>query len=954
MLNFLLVIFLINIYDCIKQNKASDNLSVNLVSFLDGSISAYGSDGQYLWSQQYHKEPLINIHQELDSNTKSSPIILPTDDGSFEFIDHSSNTHYVFDLDWILTHGDEINVGEYFVTSEKVVNVFAVNLLTGKLLYECIGQNCHSVINFQTQEMAEVFNISTKNHRHYNPFHNDSSRSFSMDDTILNNTVLIIKKIQLIVHLYESFTGKERWNLSLGKHIADVVQRRTDEYKSKSNEPSLRQMISIDQMNSHLLTENFKHIMANRDVSSLWIIDFDSSDSIHSDQLFKPDSNSFNGLFDPKNNHKNKQLPIHNSINFNDKLLLNLREGKFSSSDFKYIVNLNNHRKTILNQQLGMTRKYNQVWPTVSSNSNLQDLPSDSVIKLNWPLIHSMTKHDRRLLRHLNSIILPKEPNGVVEKINTRIESDEKYDQTNVISAPQYWKFIILELWKEILFLSIIVAVLIQITIYYIRRKIKTALDLVNTNDLIPITDDQLEDQQLKELKELKEPDEKSPQTRQTKSSQSPVTSNRNVTPKNLDFDSIKLSSIQPIHNDGFPLSKSRFENDFEHIEEIGFGGFGRVFKAKNKINGCFYAIKRIEIPECEMAKKIVLREVTALSNLEHSGIVRFYNAWFDVAHPNNKGLDCTTATEERSSGADEMFNHSMTNGGSSLNSNSHNISTAISPYNSSDYIHSKHDKYKFSLSKPFKASSSKRLIIISSDGSERVMDCESDQYHKCFHTNRIYLFIQMQLCLRDTLREWLFNNIDNRSKTFVLDIFKQILLAVSYLHDKGLVHRDLKPSNIFFAPDGTVKIGDFGLVSCFTSFSSNPNTSILHDTLTDDFCSSKDINFVGTELYMSPELISNQPYDFKIDIYALGLIFIELLLSFHTQMERHKTLIEAKKGNYSQSLKRHQFELEIIHSMISVKPQQRPTAKQVYEILQNHTLSGRVVEHLNGHSNEP
>lgn len=55
-----------------------------------------------------------------------------------------------------------------------------------------------------------------------------------------------------------------------------------------------------------------------------------------------------------------------------------------------------------------------------------------------------------------------------------------------------------------------------------------------------------------------------------------------------------------------------------------------------------------------------------------------------------------------------------------------------------------------------------------------------------------IYLFIQMQLCKRENLRGWLFNNT-SRSRNTILPMFNQILDAVKYIHSEGLIHRDLK-----------------------------------------------------------------------------------------------------------------------------------------------------------------
>lgn len=58
---------------------------------------------------------------------------------------------------------------------------------------------------------------------------------------------------------------------------------------------------------------------------------------------------------------------------------------------------------------------------------------------------------------------------------------------------------------------------------------------------------------------------------------------------------------------------------------------------------------------------------------------------------------------------------------------------------------------------------------------------------------SRMYLFIQMQLCRRESLKEWLRDNVSSRSAYVVLPMFEQIVQAVEYVHLQGLIHRDLK-----------------------------------------------------------------------------------------------------------------------------------------------------------------
>lgn len=100
------------------------------------------------------------------------------------------------------------------------------------------------------------------------------------------------------------------------------------------------------------------------------------------------------------------------------------------------------------------------------------------------------------------------------------------------------------------------------------------------------------------------------------------------------------------------------------------------------------------------------------------------------------------------------------------------------------------------------------------------------------------------------------------------------------------MIHRDLKPSNIFFAPDGSIKIGDFGLVTAMAeeayALANDGHRNVGYSPV---FINHTDQ--VGTQLYMSPEQIEGKPYSYKVDIFSLGLILFELLWPLSTQMEQ-------------------------------------------------------------------
>ncbi|XP_017098660.2 eukaryotic translation initiation factor 2-alpha kinase isoform X1 [Drosophila bipectinata] len=211
---------------------------------------------------------------------------------------------------------------------------------------------------------------------------------------------------------------------------------------------------------------------------------------------------------------------------------------------------------------------------------------------------------------------------------------------------------------------------------------------------------------------------------------------------------------------------------------------------------------------------------------------------------------------------------------------------------------------------------------------------------------SKVYLYIQMQLCRKESLRDWLRDNRTEARTAHIADIFHQIVDAVDYVHLKGLIHRDLKPSNIFFSQDGQIKIGDFGLV---TDMADIPNLVAKCGDQTGLPSCARHTQQVGTHLYMSPEQLLGRHYDYKVDIYSLGLIFFELHVYFCTEMERIKTMRNLRDGQYPKDFAvKYPEQYDLLQQMLSADPEQRPQTKQLksqlHEILQlpQHLMEGR------------
>lgn len=412
------------------------------------------------------------------------------------------------------------------------------------------------------------------------------------------------------------------------------------------------------------------------------------------------------------------------------------------------------------------------------------------------------------------------------------------------------------------------------------------------------------------------------------------------------------------LEKDDLPHETGKFNKIFKNAEVIGQGSFGEVYKVVHKLDGKIYAVKKVKLRfgklEELQQKSKVFREVFAMTDLHHPNIVRYSTCWVEIETEKESALTTTRENDLRFEytrrevlrEVEEVEQSEQSQSKSSQSPNYHTKTSSMGfEWEVEDEKSKEVEKPVFPVNKkkpknfaPKKESSvfikslSKPLNEDCSnlDNSSPASILSNTERAENSHGYTLFLYIQMEYCAGENLR----NFLDSSKRTVVPDkvlkMFKKLLEGVNAIHKRGILHRDLKPANIFLDGDENIKIGDFGLASLDYNEEIRGSSVQLRRSYkgTDRSLSMK----IGTPMYSSPEQENGKRYNQKTDIYSLGLILCEMLADLSTHHERYQLFTSLRQSGELPPKFKSKFhrESELILKMTAQCPEDRPTAEEI------------------------
>ncbi|KAK8871759.1 copper transport protein ctr1 [Tritrichomonas musculus] len=149
-------------------------------------------------------------------------------------------------------------------------------------------------------------------------------------------------------------------------------------------------------------------------------------------------------------------------------------------------------------------------------------------------------------------------------------------------------------------------------------------------------------------------------------------------------------------------------------------------------------------------------------------------------------------------------------------------------------------------------------------------------------------------------------------TNTLVIIYIYQITEAMRYVHFKGVVHRDLKPTNILISKDGLIRVSDFGIAKLMSTEEQSTTLG------------------AGTQKFMAPEILKEEDYNEKADVYSFGVILFFILSGGKMPKINIIDVGTGRKAEIPSSFT--QFAKNLINSCWNFKPDDRPSFKTIID----------------------
>ena len=218
-------------------------------------------------------------------------------------------------------------------------------------------------------------------------------------------------------------------------------------------------------------------------------------------------------------------------------------------------------------------------------------------------------------------------------------------------------------------------------------------------------------------------------------------------------------------------------------------------------------------------------------------------------------------------------------------------------------------------------------------------------KYYKNF-TEGNYLYIIIEFSANGDMKSFLeahkmFNKHIPEEKLW--NIFLQCMEALYYVHSNGVIHRDIKPANLLVDNNMSIKLGDFG-VSAIKKKEHNLYLNAKYKKFQENKSMESSNTCVGSKNYMAKEVIEENDYDQKIDVFSMGVTFFELCY-FHIPKKvkvkpdiHGNPIIEFIKVENADDVNVHYSKelLDIINLMIEEDKNKRKSSEEILNLIKN------------------